>query len=156
MLHKIAKIFHLWGLVLWLGPSAGGYILLTFARVQDRSYIAYWLFREYVKLVDAEALGLILLVASGLTMRLASPALKKARWLKYKLMIVFPVFIPLELIQLYIYHTVVFRAFSSGKGMAEAIALYDRFTFISVVILFVTIPAVFILAVLRPFGENKA
>lgn len=155
MLHKIAKIFHLWGLVLWLGPSAGGYVLLTFARAQDRGYIVYWLFREYVKLVDAEAVGLILLVASGLTMRFSTPALKKARWLRYKLAIVFPIFIPLELIQLYIYHTVVYRAFSSGKGMAEAIALYDRFTLVSVIILFITIPAVFVLAVVRPFG-NKA
>jgi len=155
MLHKIAKIFHLWGLVLWLGPSTGGYILITFARAQDRGYIVYWLFREYVKLVDAEAVGLIILVVSGLTMRLSTPALKKARWLKYKLAIVFPIFIPLEIIQLYIYHNVVFRAFSSGKGMTEAMALYDRFTLVSVIILFITIPAVFVLAVVRPFG-NKA
>ncbi len=155
MLHKIAKIFHLCGLVLWLGPSTGGYVLLAFARAQQRGYIAYWLFYEYVKLVDAEAAGLILLVASGLTMLLSTPALRKARWLRYKLSIVFPVFIPLELLQLYIFHRVVSGAYASGTGMTAAVALFDRFTLVSIMILFVTVPAVLILAVLKPFGETR-
>lgn len=154
MLRKTAKIFHLFGLVLWLGPSTGGYVLLIFARAEGRSHIAWWLFTEYVKLVDAEAAGLTLLVVSGLTMLFSTPALKKARWLRYKLMMVFPVFVPLELAHLFIYHIVVFKAFSSGRGMAAAMALYDRFAFVSAVILFMTIPAVFMLAVFKPW--NKA
>ncbi len=154
MLYKIAKIFHLTGLILWLGPSTGGFLVLLSARLRGQETVALWLFKEYIRLIEIEAIGLLILVLSGLTMRSLAPALKRAAWLRYKLRIVFPVFIPLELSQLYIYHFIVDKAFLSGKGIAEAIALYDRFMVFSAVILILAVPAVFILAVLRPFDEG--
>lgn len=149
-LYKTAKIFHLTGLVLWLGPSTGGYILLLLARYRHEAPVEAWLFKEYLNLIHLEAFGLATLVCSGLAMRLSMRALGTALWLKRKLFIVFPVFIPFEALQLYIYHSVVKRAFLTGAGVAEAIALYDRFSIISFVILGVSVPVVFYLAVFRP------
>ncbi|MBI5492484.1 MAG: hypothetical protein HY893_06095 [Deltaproteobacteria bacterium] len=150
MPYKTAKFFHISGLILWLGPSTGGYILFLLARYQGQHDIALWVLREYLKLVDFEALGLATLIASGLTMRSLGPGLRLARWLKRKLRIVFLVFVPLEAIHLFIYHVIVKKAFLTGQSITEAVVLYDKFSIISFFILVVAVPVVFRLAIFRP------
>ena len=152
MLYRSAKLFHLAGLVLWLGPSTGGYLLILLARSDGGPAIELWLMREYLHLIHIETLGLFMLLASGATMRRAQRGLAGARWLKVKLVIVFLVFIPLEAAQLVIYHMVVKRAFLTGAGVGveEAFELYWKFSLFAAVVLAVTIPPVFYLAVFRP------
>lgn len=148
--YKTAKLFHLTGLILWLGPSTGGYLLLLLSRHRHEQTTGLWLFKEYINLIHIEALGLAVLISSGLTMRSASPELKKAGWLKIKLFIVFSVFVPLELIQLYIYERVVKNAFLTGTGIEDSISLYGTFSRVSFIFLAIAVPAVFFLAVFRP------
>lgn len=150
MPYKAAKFFHISGLILWLGPSTGGYALFLLARYQGQHDIALWVLREYLKLVDFEALGLAALIASGLTMRSIDPKLSGARWLKRKLRIVFPVFVPLEVAHLFICRIIVKKAFLTGQSIPEAVALYDKFSIIAFFILVVAVPVVFRLAIFRP------
>ena len=150
MLYRSAKLFHLAGLVLWLGPSTGGYLLILLARSDGGPAIELWLMREYLHLIHIETLGLFMLLASGATMRRAQRGLARERWLKVKLVIVFLVFIPLEAAQLVIYYMVVKRAFLTGVLIDEAFELYWKFSLFAAVVLAVTIPPVFYLAVFRP------
>lgn len=154
-LYKTAKSFHLAGLILWLGPSTGGYILLLLANHSGNPEIISWIYKEYINLIYIETLGLVILLTTGFTMRHTAPELKKAGWLKRKLLIVFLLFIPFELAQLYIYLSVVLPAIERGE-LQNAIRIFGRFSLISAITLALTIPTVFYLAVLRPeYQKNK-
>lgn len=150
MYYNHAKFAHLLGLILWLGPSTGGYLLLLLARYQKNDAVVLWLFDRFVNLVHLEAAGLVILIASGFAMRSAVPELRYARWLKRKLTIVFAVFVPFELAHLYISDFVIKKAFSTGAGITEAMLLYDKFSIIAALALIITIPFVFWLAIFRP------
>ncbi|MBI2412227.1 MAG: hypothetical protein HYV24_03355 [Deltaproteobacteria bacterium] len=152
MYYKHAKFAHLLGLILWIGPSTGGYLLFLLARYQKNDAVVLWLLDRFINLVHLEAAGLLILIASGFFMRSAVPELRYARWLKRKLAIVFAVFVPFELANLYIYDFIIKKAFSTGVGIAEAMLLYDKFSIISALVLLITIPFVFWLAIFRP-GE---
>jgi hypothetical protein len=159
MLYKPAKLMHLAGLVLWLGPSTGAYLLIILARREHQSNVEFWLLREYLTLIHLEVLGLLVLLISGTLMRISSPALREARWLKLKLLIVFFFFVPVEAAQLLIYHLVVKKAFLTGKSVAEAVRLFDNFSLAVIAPLVVAIAAVFFLAIFRPdtglFGRRE-
>lgn len=156
MFYEIAKIFHLAGLVIWLGPSTGGYILVLLARQEGNLPATLWVLEEYGKLMNIEALGLFVLIASGTAMRLSDTMLSRARWLKVKLITVFCVFVPLEIGQLLIYHLQLKPAFRTGKGLNLALDVFDTFSIAALIILVPTIAWVFYLAVLRPaFGKRE-
>ncbi|MFQ5464736.1 MAG: hypothetical protein ACE5EI_02280 [Thermodesulfobacteriota bacterium] len=150
MLYKIAKAFHLVGLVTWLGPSTGGYLLLLLARGDGNPVAELWLLDRYLVLIHVEAAGLALMLATGLVMRLSAPALKEARWLKLKLLKVFCVIVPLEAAQLLIYHITVKPAVASGIGVAGAVRAFDLFSLVALVLLAITVPLVFYMAVFKP------
>lgn len=154
-LYRTAKIIHLAGLILWLGPSAGGYILLMLARLRGGAAEALPMLPGYIALVDVEAAGLTVLILSGLALRQLRPAYKEALWLKRKLLIVQYVFIPLEVVNLYICHSVLSGALEGRQGVLRAFHIYDRFSVISAVFLLVSVPAVFILAVFKPWGQKN-
>jgi hypothetical protein len=150
MAYRLAKIFHLLGLVTWLGPSTGGYLLVLLARHEASSAATLWLLVEYTTLIHVEAAGLGLLIASGAAMRLLAPTLKHAGWLKIKILKVFCVVVPLEAGQLVIYHRLVRPAAAAGEGVAEALRVFDLFSLVAVVILAPTVAGIFYLAVFRP------
>ena len=113
-----------------------------------------WLRNEYITLVHIETFGLLLLIASGLGMLLTSKkALIRQFWLKIKISIVISAFIPLEVIQLYIYRRLINSAFQTGTGIEHAILVFDRFSIAALAILILTVPAVLWLAFLKP-GSN--
>lgn len=103
MYYNHAKLIHLIGLILWIGPSTGGYLRFLLARYQKNDAAVLWLFDKSINLAHLEAAGLLILIASGLFMRAAVPELRYARWLKRKLVIIFAVFVPFELAHIYIY-----------------------------------------------------
>jgi putative membrane protein len=150
MLYKSAKLMHLVGLVLWLGPSTGAYLLIILARYEQQGIVELWLLREYLNLIHLEVLGIAVLIASGTLMRVSNPALAEARWLKLKLLIVFLFFVPIEAAQLLIYHLVVKKALLTGESVEEAVGLFDTFSFAVIAPLALAIFAVFLLAIFRP------
>lgn len=150
MYYKHAKFAHLVGLIIWIGPSTGGYLLFLLARYQKKDAVVLWLFEKFINLVHLEAAGIVILIASGFFMRSSVPELRYARWLKRKLAIVFAVFVPFELAHLYIYDFIIKKAYLTGVGITEAMYLYDKFSIISALALLVTIPFVFWLAIFRP------
>ncbi|MFQ5441444.1 MAG: hypothetical protein ACE5EB_01825 [Thermodesulfobacteriota bacterium] len=148
--YRAAKLFHIAGLIIWLGPSAGGYFLILLAGVEGNVTVRLWLFGEYLFLIYIELVGLFMLLASGAVMISSSPGLKRARWLRLKLAVVSFVFIPLEAAQFFIYCNVIKRAFSKGIMLEEAARIFDRFSLVAFFILLTAIPLVFFLAVFRP------
>ena len=150
MLYKLAKTFHLVGLVTWLGPSAGGYLLLLLARGEPNPAAELWLLDRYLVLIYVEAAGLALMLVTGLVMRLSNPALKEARWLKLKLLKVFCVIVPIEAAQLIVYHITVKPAVRSGIGVEGAVRAFDLFSLAAVALLAITVPLVFYMAVFKP------
>lgn len=154
-LPKAAKIFHFIGLILWLGPSTGGYILFLLARLQENRAAGLWIFKEYINLVRLETFGLALMVTTGLIMRSAVPQFKKSGWLKAKMAIVFSVFVPFEAIQLYIFNFVVKKNLRVNTGIEDAVNLFDSFSLISFIVLSISVPTVFWLVVFKP-GKPKS
>lgn len=150
--YKISKIIHLFGLIAWLGPSSGAYLLFLIARLQDNGPIYLWIFKQYINLVHIETAGLITLLISGFTMRIAA-GLQSAWWLKKKLAIVFAVFVPLEAAQLLTFHLHIKKALATG-GLFAAIQAFDALSVIFFPMLVLGVPAVFFLAVTKPSGKN--
>ena len=148
------KFLHLAGLVLWLGPSAGGYFLMMTARLRGDDTAWLWLLREYLSLVYMEAGGLLVLVLSGAVMLAKRPAYRKAAWLKIKLVIVFAAFVPLEAAALLIYRLRVYPAVKAGAPLDEAILLFDRFSLVAGAVLALAVPAVMCLAVFKPWARK--
>lgn len=159
--YRVAKVFHLAGLVTWLGPSTGAFLLFYASRWEGRAEVAGWVLYRYPDLVHLETLGLVVLLLSGAVMRSTAPALKGAWWLKVKLLVVFLIFLPLEAMQLLLFHLKVIPALSGGGFLAPggpaagALTLLDRFNLFAVIILAVTVPLVFYLAVFRPVRRNQ-
>jgi hypothetical protein len=152
--YRVAKVLHLAGLVLWLGPTTGGYALIIIARLNGDVSAELWLFEAYLKLIYIEAFGLLLLLFSGAAMLMRRPAYRNALWLRLKLAIVLLIFIPLEAIQLVIYLLWVKPAFASGGPVQTALEAFDRFSLIAIIILAAAIPAVLYLAVFKPGGRD--
>jgi hypothetical protein len=151
------KLFHLIGVVLWLGPSTGAYYMIIFSMVDEQRSIELWLRQHYISFVHFELLGLFLIIASGLLMILAMQgALLRQWWLKMKIYIAGIIFIPLEAIQLYLYHVRMNKAFKTGMGIREATALFDWFSVVAIVLLTLTVPAIFVLGVFKPEKKRTA
>jgi hypothetical protein len=154
--YSVFKLFHLIGVVLWLGPSTGAYYMIIFSIANGQRTIELWLRQHYVSFVHFELLGLFLIIASGLLMVIAMRwVLLRQWWLKMKIYIALTIFIPLEVIQLYMYHFSIMKAFKTGIGIKEATIRFDWFTVIALVLLTLTVPAVFILGVFKPVRKRN-
>ncbi|MBI5642346.1 MAG: hypothetical protein HY954_02605 [Deltaproteobacteria bacterium] len=150
MYYNAAKLMHIFGLITWLGPSTGGYLLFLLARYEKESGTVIWIFDKYINLVYLEGLGLLILLLSGYMMRDAEPELRHAHWLKRKLLIVFLIFVPFELAHLYLYNFIVKEVFFKGIGITETLLFYDKLAIAATFALLVAVPAVFWLSIFRP------
>jgi hypothetical protein len=151
MKYKLFKLFHIIGIVTWLGPSSGGFLLIFLSRLSKQGDIEIWLIREYLSLIYVETAGLFIIILSGMGMLIASNWVLNAQlWLKVKKIIVALIFLPLEFIQLYLYHEHLKKAFDSGTEIQEAILLFDRFCVTAFILLVITIPVVLIMGILKP------
>jgi uncharacterized membrane protein len=157
MKYNFFKLIHITGLVTWLGPSTGGFIMVYLSLSSEQIVIELWLRQKYLSLVHIETAGLIIIIVSGLGMLLSSAeTLRGKSWIKIKGYIVILVFVPLELVQLYLYHVPFKKAFASGQGLQEAILLFDRFSVIAFVLLAITVPVVFIMGIFKPDRSKKS
>ncbi len=153
---KFFKIFHVAGLIVWLGPSSGGYWFIILSYVQTQTSIEQWLRKHYLSLIYMETAGLLLLIVSGLGMLSVLQWIPlKLMWMKIKLFIVILIFIPLESIQLYIYLKFIKEAFAMHRGIANAALLYDRFSIFAFFLLLIAVPTVLSLSIFKPGGNMK-
>jgi uncharacterized membrane protein len=154
MNYNLLKLLHIIGIVTWLGPSLGGYYMIIFSFLTHQSEIELWLRQEYLSLVYIEIAGFLVIVLSGLLMLISSKwALLSQLWLRIKGLIVIFIFIPLELIQLYIYNGPLKKAFISGTGIKEAALMFDRFSVFAIIIITLTVPAVMALGIFKPLKK---
>lgn len=137
-------------MIAWLGPSTGAYLMMLMAAEQQQTFFQLWIVREYANFIYLEAAALAVILATGLSMRLLSPELRQARWLKAKLSVVFLVFIPFQIAQHYIYTFIMSEALITGKGIKEALSVYGQFNSVSTIAFSIAVPVVFFLAVFKP------
>ena len=155
MKYNLFKLFHIIGIVAWLGPSLGGFLMIFLSHLSNQSVVEIWLRQEYISLIYIETTGLFIIILSGLGMLLSSKwILRTQLWLRIKGFIVVLIFSPLELIQLYLYHGHLKEAFASGTGIKEAILLFDRFSVIAFVLLAITVPVVLIMGIFKPVRKS--
>lgn len=151
MSYNLYKLIHIVAIAIWLGPSAGGYFMIIVSHLNKEPNMEMWLRQQYLGLIYVETASFLIVVLTGLGMIYSTRwTILKAWWLRIKLSIVLVVILPLVLMQFYIYETIVKSAFITRIGIEEAISLYDIFSKVALIILFIAVPAAAALAVIKP------
>lgn len=148
---------HFAGIILWLGPTLGGYYMYLQARSQalrcEHVDLPLWTLKQFMRLTRIEHIGLVMLITGGFgRMGLGGWRLSETPWLQYKLLIFFLVIMVLELADLYMTEWMLRRALSSDDAwrISRAIKAYDCFLSIGVVVLLFSLPPIFVLAIFKP------
>jgi len=156
----LLKLLHIGGLILWLGPSGGAWLLLQKAKrrldPQTPEYRA--LYRDFLPFFWVEHLGLLLLLASGvLLLSIYGHAALSWTWLEIKLALVIGVVLPIEIIDIWFGHVRLPRWFATRKRPGagyrayDAYAAYERkFVPISLPLLLAAVVAILWLAIAKP------
>ena len=155
-----AKLLHLGGLILWLGPSGGAWLLLQLAkrRMDTRSAEYQALYRDFLPFFWVEHFGLFMLLGSGVFMlSLYGLPILDWPWLRIKLILVLCVIVPIEILDIWFCHIRLPRYFSSDKTQTKvkketnAYNAYERkFVPVSLPILLITVVIILWLAVSKP------
>src|SRR6059058_4342504 len=83
------QALHLLGLLVWIGPSLGGYYLLLAARRSGDPKLLDWVRRRWQTILNVEHLGLALVLGSGLARAAALGWLAHLpAWLALKLLVI--------------------------------------------------------------------
>jgi hypothetical protein len=154
------KLAHLGGLILWLGPSGGAWLLLQKAkrRLDPDSAEYRALYRDFLPFFWVEHFGLLLLVGSGVAMLFVygSGALDWT-WLRIKLLLVLCVLLPIEVLDIWFGHLRLPRWFAAMRelrgepaGRDEYAAYERKFVPVSLPILLATVVIIMWLAVAKP------
>ena len=148
---------HLAGIILWLGPTLGGYYVYVKARRHavrcQHVDLPLWALQQFLQLTRIEHIGLLLLIIGGVgRMSLGGWKLAETPWLRHKLLIFFPVIVTLELVDLYMTEWMLSRALQSADAQRidRARKAYDRFLSIGMIILLISLPPIFVLAIFKP------
>lgn len=156
----VAKLLHLGGLILWLGPSGGAWLLLQTAkrRLDPLGPEYQALYRDFLPFFWVEHFGLLMLLGGGalLLSLYGVPALDWA-WLQWKLALVLCVIVPIEILDIWFGHVRLPRWFASGgpgskaQGGEDAYDAYERrFVPFSLPPLLIAVVVIMWLAVARP------
>jgi hypothetical protein len=156
----LLKLVHIGGLILWLGPSGGAWLLLQVVkrRLDPRSEEYQALYRDFLPFFWVEHLGLLMLLVSGVMLVIAygHPALDWT-WLRIKLALVVCVIIPIEVVDIWFGHVRLPRWFAggeppaAGKASRDAYEAYERkFVPVSLPVLLMTVVVILWLAVAKP------
>lgn len=157
MNYNLFKLIHITAIAIWLGPSAGGYFMIIVSRLNKEPNMEMWLRKEYLGLIYVETASFLILVLTGIGMIYSTRwMILKERWLRIKLSIVLVAILPVVFLQFYIYEAIVKKAFISRIGIEEAISVYDGFSKVALIILFIAVPAAAALAVFKPSLGRKA
>lgn len=158
-LFQFSKLVHLVGVIIWIGPSLGGFWMLLQAEKSGDERLEIWARRRFEWLVNIEHVGLLLLLAGGIGMLYSTgwAALEYMRWFQWKLGIVVLVILPLEVADVAMVNFVLGRALREipedggyTTRYLAAVRSYKRFVMFSVVVLGVVLPLIFWLAVWKP------
>lgn len=156
----LLKLVHLGGLILWLGPSGGAWLLLQKAKKRlnpnEPEYLA--LYRDFLPFFWVEHFGLLLLLGSGvLLLSVYGHVALDWNWLKIKLALVICVIVPIEIIDIWFGHVRLPRWFSGvepdhGENSTDnAYTSYEkRFVPVSLPIMLVTVVVIMWLALAKP------
>jgi uncharacterized membrane protein len=151
MRYNLFKLFHIVGIVAWLGPSTGVYYMIIYSVLLKESAVEIWLRQQYLSLINIQIAGLIILISSGVLMVIATGwVILKQWWLRTKVFIVVAIFIPLELIQVFLYHSKLMTALEKGTGFEYSIQLFDAFSVFSIALLTIAVPLVLVLSIFKP------
>jgi uncharacterized membrane protein len=109
------QALHLFGLLLWIGPSLGGYFMLRSAQRTGDAKLIGWVRARWQTILIVEHLGLLLTLAAGLARAwslgwLPDPPV----WLTLKLLLIGVAVIPLELLDVFVAHFWVRPALGRG------------------------------------------
>jgi hypothetical protein len=157
---SLVKLLHIGGLVLWLGPSGGAWLLLQFAKRQigEQSTAFQILYREFLKFYWVEHLGLSLLMVSGiLLLSMYGHGALDWMWIRLKIALILCVIVPIEAVDIWFGHVRLPRQFSSKQGHSDsarkmnAYEIYERrFVPISLPPLLLTVAIIMWLAIAKP------
>ncbi|MEJ2181750.1 MAG: hypothetical protein P8Y28_15320, partial [Gammaproteobacteria bacterium] len=84
----LLKLAHIGGLILWLGPSGGAWLLVQLAkrRMDQQGNEFHALYQDFLKFFWLEHLGLFLLLGSGvLLLSIHGYPVLNLLWLKWKI-----------------------------------------------------------------------
>jgi hypothetical protein len=130
------QALHLLGLLIWLGPSLGGYYILLAARRSGDPKLAAWVRRRWQTILNVEHLGVALVLASGLARAAALGWLTHMpAWLALKLLLVGLVVLPIEVADILVANALVKPALAHEGGapdLARRLAWQDRLAALSI------------------------
>jgi uncharacterized membrane protein len=155
MIYAIAKIFHLFALILWIGPALGAYVFLFAAhKTKDRERII-WVERLTEKVLVLEHVALAVLIASGVVMLHATGwTMLQSSWLVWKL-ILFAGVMLFEIGDMWIAHVALHRILEKSEPDRDpkwkpVLRTRARLMPFAAVVGFVLIPGIVYLAVFKP------
>lgn len=143
---RFLLLFHLIGVIAWLGPSVGAWLMVLQARREGHGIRALEWFERIVRLEHA---GLALLLVTGVGMLVFYGLWPPRSWLLWKLGLVVLIVVPIEIGDLYLSHLWLPRALKGPEP--EGVAThYERWLWRAGVPLLLTAFAILLLAVFKP------
>jgi hypothetical protein len=157
----VVKVVHIGALVIWLGPSGGAWMVLMLARRRagEPGLVTDYLYRGFFQMLWLEHLGFFTLLGSGaVLLGMYGFGAVETVWLKYKLLLVALVIVPVEIADLWFSHRGLPKIFASRRFDApyteKEQALLDlyhrRFVPVALPILLTAVVAIMWLAAARP------
>ncbi len=105
---------HLISLIVWLGPSVGGTYIYLRARRTGKQDLILWTLRESIALYNLEHIAFAGVLISGVGLLVVNDwALLSAQWIRWKLLFVAGLIIPVEVWDVVIINRILPRALSA-------------------------------------------
>lgn len=154
------KLLHISGLILWLGPSGGAWLLVQLSkrRLQQDSREFNALYRDFVKFFWIEHFGLLLLLLSGILLVMIEDfTVLGAAWIQIKLVLIVFVLLPIEALDIWFGHVRLPGVFAPpdrnntvNRTRRDVLRSYEqRFAPIALPILLVTVVVIMWLAIAK-------
>ncbi|MDA8065034.1 MAG: hypothetical protein M0031_05955 [Thermaerobacter sp.] len=115
-------LLHILGLLVWLGPSTGGYYVYWSARRAGPTSLVIWTMKRAHVLYDVEHVGLALLLIGGAGMLATGrwvvswPPQPGDGWLVLKLILVAAVILPFEALDIYVVNFLLGPTLQGAEG----------------------------------------
>ena len=149
----VFQALHLFGLLLWIGPSLGGYFFLLAAQRTADPKLIRWVRARWQTILVVEHFGLLLTLVAGLARAwslgwLADPPV----WLTLKILLVGAAVIPIELADILVAHFWVQPAVTrNAPDLDRRFAVQDRLTAYSALPLAFVLVIIVVLVVWKPW-----
>ena len=147
------QALHLLGLLLWIGPSLGGYFMLLSAQRTADPKLIRWVRVRWQTILAVEHFGLLLALSAGLARAWSLGWLSDPpAWLMLKLLLIGLAVIPLELADIFVAHFWVQPALARGDpNLERRFAVQDRLAAYTGLPLALVLVAIVALVVWKPW-----